>query len=448
MCGITGFYSKENSEAHIIKVIEEMNKLQIHRGPNNTDKFLNKDKNLGLMACRLSIIDIERGNQPMKSNDGRYTLIFNGAILNSPELRKEMEKKGINFFSKNSDTEVLLNLLILQGIKCLKILNGFFSFAFYDNKTKKLLCARDRFGIKPFYYLYNNKELLFASELKSILNSGYSSKDIDKQSLYHYLSLLWVPGPNTIIKDIKKLQPGHLLELDLSDNILQIIKWWDLDFKPDYSVKKSEWPKKILSALTNSVKRSTLSDVPLSCALSGGLDSQSITGILSSINKKPTTFTLSYEGNKSGDLNELNSSKIAAKYFETNHKEILLNSNDYFSELNKMVYHLDEPYGGGLPLWHVLKEAGKNYGVILTGLGGDELFGNYGRWSVLEKFFFLIFKSKMLFKKLFFDRKYFFTDELKNKLIIREKENFNKTNDYLYNFIWWNFEIPLCSRRN
>ena len=436
MCGIVGFFNNNTNPEQINKIIENMNNTQIHRGPNSTDKFINDEKNLGLMMCRLSILDLDFGKQPMHSEDKRYTIIFNGTIINSPELRKGMEEKGIKFFTKNSDTEVLLKMLISRGVDCLKILNGSFAFAFYDNKNKKLICARDRFGLKPFYYLYKNNTLLFASELKAILNSGYSSKSIDKQSLFHYLSLLWVPGSNTIIKDIKKLPPGYFFETDLKSGTFKLSKWWDLNFNPDYSLKKEDWPKKILSVLTTSVKRSTLSDVPLSCALSGGLDSQSIIGILSKINKSPSSFSLGFEGYDEGNLNELGVSRYAAKHFGTKHEEILIGKEEYFKDLNKMVYHLDEPYGGGLPLWHVLKNAGNKFGVILTGLGGDELFGNFGRWTLLEKTFFLAFKSKFHFKSLFFDRKYFFSDELKKKLIINNQENFLDTSEFLYSFIY------------
>jgi len=435
MCGIAGYYKVKPDHNEINSIIQKMNQSQIHRGPNSTNKFINKEKNLGLMMCRLSILDLEFGLQPMHSEDGRYTIIFNGTILNSPSLRSKLEEKKISFFTKNSDTEVLLKMLILKGKDCLKELNGSFAFAFYDNKTKKLLCARDRFGLKPFYYLNKNNKFLFASELKAILSSGYSDREVDKQSIFHYLSLLWVPGPNTIIKDIKKLQAGYFLELDLESGNLNIEKWWDFKIEPDYKVDKKEWPIRILDALKTSVKRSKLTDVPLSCGLSGGLDSQSIVGILSKDDVPPNTFTMAYEGYDEGHMNELNSSKIASQYFNTKHEEIIINQDEYFEDLSKMVFHLDEPYGGGLPLWHVLKEAGKNFGVILTGLGGDELFGNFGRWSLLERTHFAKFKSKFHFKKVFFDRKYFFSDELKKELLLEKENEYHKTSDFLYDNI-------------
>ena len=433
MCGIAGYFNKQNSNQEDINfVIDKMNELQSHRGPDSSGKFINKEKNFGLKMCRLSILDLELGLQPMHSIDERFVIIFNGTILNSPDLRKKLEKLNIKFLTKNSDTEVLLNMMIRYGIDGLKELNGSFAFALYDKKNKKLICARDRFGLSPFYYLQKNNKFLFASELKSILFTGFSSKEIDKQNLYHYLSLLWSPGPNTIIKDIKKLQPGHYLEIDFNNNKLNISRWHSLNFKPDNEKNIDDWSNLIHQNLESSVIRSTLSDVPLACGLSGGLDSQSIAAILSKQKKNLKTFSLGFEGYDKGPLNELNESKLASEYFKTEHQEIIINQKDYFSELDKMIYHLDEPYGGGLPLWHVFKEAGKNYRVIVTGLGGDELFGAYGQWSLLERTFFNIFHNYYQFKLLYFDRKYFFTDEMKNKILLDDDIPYEKTCKFLY----------------
>ena len=432
MCGIVGYYNSNSSSDDINMLIDKMNKLQEHRGPNSSGKYISPKKNFGLKMCRLSILDLELGIQPMHSINERYVIIFNGTILNSPELRSQLENKNIKFFTKNSDTEVLLNILIHYGTEGLDYLNGSFAFAFFDKKEQKLICGRDRFGLAPFYYLYKNNKFLFASELKSILKSGHSNKRLNKQSLYHYLSLLWCPGPETIIEDINKLQPGHFLELNLINNHLKIKKWHHIKIESDNSKNLNEWKESILFTLKRSVKRSTLSDVPLACGLSGGLDSQSIVGILSG-EKKLNTFSMAFEGHSEGPLNELNESRIAANYFKTNHREILINQDDYFKELDQMVYHLDEPYGGGLPLWHVFKEAGKKFGVILTGLGGDELFGNFGRWTLLEKTYFNLTNNYYQFKTLFFDRKYFFKDSLKNKLLLDKNKNFENTSEFMFN---------------
>ena len=431
MCGIVGYYNSNSSSDEINLIIDKMNKLQEHRGPNSSGKFINSQRNFGLKMCRLSILDLELGVQPMHSRDERYVIIFNGTILNSPELRHQLENKNVKFFTKNSDTEVLLNILIHYGTEGISFLNGSFAFAFFDKKKQKLICGRDRFGMSPLYFLHKSNKFLFASELKSILKSGHSNKRLNKQSLYHYLSLMWCPGPETIIEDIKKLQPGHFLELDLINNDLKIQKWHYIKIHSDNSKNLNEWKESILFALKNSINRSTLSDVPLACGLSGGLDSQSIVGILSK-EKKLNTFSLAFEGHDKGCLNELNESRIVANYFKTNHNEIVINKEDYFKDLDKMIYHLDEPYGGGLPLWHVFKEAGKNFGVILTGLGGDELFGNYGRWTILEKTYFNLTNNYYHFKTLFFDRKYFFKDSLKKKLLLDKNLDFENTSQYMY----------------
>ena len=433
MCGIVGFFDKQNlNYQNINYIIDKMNTLQSHRGPDSSGQFINVEKNFGFKMCRLSILDLELGVQPMHSIDGRYVIIFNGTILNSPDLRKKLEEQNIKFKSKNSDTEVLLNMIIKYGTEGLMELNGSFAFALYDKKDKKLLCARDRFGLAPFYYYQKNDKFLFASELKSLFFSGLISKEINRENLNHYLSLLWSPGPDTIIKNIKKLQPGHLLEVDLNNNSLNLSRWFNFNFNPNHSKNIDEWCEAIIENLEKSVINSTLSDVPLSCGLSGGLDSQSIVAILSKHNKNLKSFSLGFKGYNKGPLNELEESRIASKYFNIDHQEIIIDKKNYFSELDKMIYHLDEPYGGGLPLWHVFKEAGKKYGVIVTGLGGDELFGTFGQWSLLERTFFNITNSSLQFKLLYFDRKYFFTDEMKNKLLLGGNTNYERTTDFLF----------------
>lgn len=445
MCGIGGYFNNKSNGDEIISIIDKINNLQIHRGPDSSNKFLNNRKNLGLVMCRLSILDLELGSQPMNSQDGRYTIIFNGTIINAPELRVELEKKGEIFFSNNSDTEVLLKIMINYGKQGLKKLNGAFAFAFYDNLKNKLICVRDRFGQSPFYFYWKNNIFLFASELKSILYTKYCSLDINLESLNHYLSLLWVPGPNTIIKDIKKLPAGNLIELDLNNSELKIEEWWDISIKEDESLNDlNTLIPELKNKLEDSVKRATLSDVPVACGLSGGLDSQAIVSLLTKNNILPSTFTLGFESYSSGALNELDLSKTASIFFKTDHTEIKINKEDYFQDLNKMIYHLDEPYGGGLPSWHIMKQAGKQFGVILTGLGGDELFGNYGRWTLLEKTRFDIFKSYFHFEKLFFDRKYFFSDILKKKLLIEKTEN--STGRYLFNILNKNPNLNIRNR--
>lgn len=420
MCGIAGFLKKEANRNQINLILDQMNKSQIHRGPNSTNSYINSSNQVGLVMCRLSILDLELGIQPMTSKDGRYTIIFNGTILNAPSLRKDLEEKNVNFFTNNSDTEVLLQMIINYGIEKLDKLNGSFAFAFFDNHEKTLICARDRFGLAPFYYSWNKNEFLFASELKALLSTGKISNELNFESLNKYLSLLWVPGPETILNEVKKLPAGHFIKIDINKEKFSINKWWDVTIKNTNFKSIKDISEEIRFTLEQSVKRATLSDVPLACGLSGGLDSQSIVGLLAKNNYKVTTFTMGFDGHEPGDLNEINVSRIASEIFKTEHNEMIIGSEEYFRDLDKMIYHLDEPYGGGLPLWHVLKEAGKNFGVILTGLGGDELFGNFGRWTLLEKTHYKVLRNKFHFDTLFFNRKYFFSENLKSKLINKE----------------------------
>ena len=217
-----------------------------------------------------------------------------------------------------------------------------------------------------------------------------------------------MPGPETILNEVKKLPAGHFIKIDINKEKFSINKWWDVTIKNTNFKSIKDISEEIRFTLEQSVKRATLSDVPLACGLSGGLDSQSIVGLLTKNNYKVTTFTMGFDGHEPGDLNEINVSRIASEIFKTEHNEMIIGSEEYFRDLDKMIYHLDEPYGGGLPLWHVLKEAGKNFGVILTGLGGDELFGNFGRWTLLEKTHYKVLKTNFILILYFLIENIFF----------------------------------------
>ena len=205
--------------------------------------------------------------------------------------------------------------------------------------------------------------------------------------MYHYLSFLWVPGPDTIIQDVKKLQPGSLIEYNLNTEEFNISQWWNFEIK-EIEYNEKDLVEKVYYTLKDSVRRSTISDVGYACTLSGGLDSQTIVGLVKKLNINCETYTIGFSNFDEGPFNELKNARVASKYFETNHNEKIIDFSDYFKDLDKMIYYLDEPYGGGLPNWHVFKECKKKHKVLLTGLGGDEIFGNYGRWTVLEKFYF------------------------------------------------------------
>jgi asparagine synthase (glutamine-hydrolysing) len=367
---------------------------------------------------RLAIIDIAGGNQPMQTEDGRYWLIFNGEIVNSPELRRELEAAGERFFSDHSDTEVVLRLIRRHGLKALPRLNGMFAFALYDSLEGVLTIARDRFGIKPLYYSQSGGAFAFASEMKSLLTLPFIGRDVNRQSLFHYLSLMYVPGPDTIIEDVQKLEAGHFLVYRLADKSLRVERWWYLRFEANDAVPASEWPERIRATLGDAVNRWMLSDVPVACSLSGGLDSSSIVGLLAERGQKVSTYSLGFVANREADWNELPLAAEVARKWGTIHHELVMDPASLLADLGRMVWHMDEPYGGGLPSWAVFKQMSEDVKVGITGTGGDELFGNYGKWIGIEgRWYNRPAPTATNFRRHFFDRYYYFPDAAKREVL-------------------------------
>lgn len=401
-----------------------MNDMILHRGPDDAGIFRDRDAGLALAMRRLAIIDLTDGHQPMSTEDGRFSIVFNGEIFNAPALRRELESEGVRFVTDHSDTEVLLRLLVREGKAALPRLNGMFAFAFYDRVAARLLCARDRMGIKPFYYTLQNGRFAFASELKSLLVLPFVERKLDRQSLFHYLSLMYVPGERSIVDGIRRLPPAHFLDYDLAGGRLHIEPWWALEFVPDESVSKEEWPKRILDALDGAVRRWTLSDVPVGASLSGGLDSSAVVAIARNAGLDVRTFSLGFAGDGEEAWNELPLARQVAERWGTKHEEIVLQPDALLEDLDAMVAALDEPYAGGLPSWDVFKLMGRHVKVGLTGTGGDELFGNYGKWVPLERRFPGIYLTRSarnvdaeLFRERFFGKFYYFSDADKRKVL-------------------------------
>ena len=361
MCGIAGYFKKELEKNALISCLHKMNQSQIHRGPNSTNSYINPDNNLGLIMCRLSILDLKLGMQPMTSKDGRYTIVFNGTILNSPELRKELEQKNVKFFTNNSDTEVLLQLLINYGIEKLDKLNGSFAFAFYDNHKKKVICARDRFGLAPFYYTWKNNEFLFASELKAL--EGTCSK-------------------------IELFPPGHYM----SSKDGKFVQWYKRDWREYAAVKENETSiATIKEALEAAVHRQLMSDVPYGVLLSGGLDSSVVSAIAKKYAQKrvesgdktdawyPQThsFAVGLEGSP-----DLAAAQVVADHIGTVHHEIKFTIQEGLDAIKDVIYNI-ETYDittirSSTPMYlmaRVIKSMGIK--MVLSGEGADEIFGGY-----------------------------------------------------------------------
>ena len=281
---------------------------------------------------------------------------------------------------------MLLHLYEEKGTDLLQDLNGMYAFVIYDKKKGILFGARDRIGIKPFYYTLKNGKLAFASELKSLLVLPWVSRETDFTSLYHFVSLQFVPAPDSIFRDVKKLPAGYFFIYKPADNHFSVHRYWDLDVAHTEERPVAEWQEIIREKLKEAVKRWTLSDVPIACSLSGGLDSSSIVGLLAVSGAKDIrTYSLGFESSHEQECNELPLARKVSEKWGTKHHEIILKAEKVLEDIERMVWHLDEPYGGGLPSWYIYELIGRDVKVCLTGTGGDELFSNYGKYRIYEK---------------------------------------------------------------
>jgi len=423
MCGIVGIHVPRDGD-RVDGWIEAMNASQIHRGPDDAGAHRDRASGLALAMRRLAILDISGGRQPMQSADGRYTLLYNGEIYNAQELRQGLEAAGERFATDHSDTELLLRLLMRDGASCLPNLNGMFAFAFYDSKQRKILAARDRFGIKPFYYVAGSGRFAFASELKSLVALPFVSREINRQALFDYMSLLYVPGEQSILSSVRRLSPGHWLTYSLDDSRVEIGRWWQIDYAPDESVTRAEWPARVRDALTRAVVAWSRSDVPVAVSLSGGLDSSAIAAIAAQSGMNVSAYSLGFEGPGEEDWNELPLARKVAEKWGLPHHVTVLRPEAMIETLPAMVHALDEPYAGGLPSWFVFEGMGRSVKVGLSGTGGDEMFGNYGKWQPMEGAAVLAryFTSPRRigadrFRRAFFERFYYFADAEKRAVL-------------------------------
>ena len=414
MCGIVGLHGPQEDQW-----VDRMNVSVRHRGPDDSGTFRDRQAQLALAMCRLSIIDIAGGHQPMSTADGRYTIVFNGEIFNAPALRRELEASGVRFATDHSDTEVLLQLYAADGESCLRRLNGMFAFAVHDRDRQLLFCARDHAGIKPFFYLLQGGRFAFASELKALLQLPFTARELDRASLGHYMSLMYVPGTDTILRGIHRLPAGHSLTYRLKQQTVSVRRWYQPSFAPTTGRSREGLRREIRHSIEDAVRRWTLSDVPIACSLSGGLDSSSIVGVLAAAGSPPQTFSVGFSGPGEEAWNELPLARQVARKWGTQHHEIVLGPETLLDDLLRMVWHLDEPYGGGLPSWLVFKHMSASVKVCLTGTGGDELFGNYGKWRALERAPVWPLRRQEIsagaFSSDFHDRHYYMPDAAKSR---------------------------------
>ena len=386
MCGIVGFNFKSSNK--------KIFKITSHRGPDNTSSI--EFGNFTLGHNRLSIVDHNRlSNQPMMSQCGRYSIVFNGEVYNHVEIREKLQDRYS--FRTESDTEAILYSYIEYGESCLGELRGMFAFAIYDKYEDKLFCARDRLGIKPFIYYFKDNKFIFASEIKVILEALDKKPDINKEAIAQYLHYLYVPYPNTIFENILKLPPAHTLTFQ--NGKYEIKKYWDVEdfIGLNQNMDENTIIDSLDGLLNESVKMRMIADVELGSFLSGGIDSSMILYYMQKNSlKKINTYTLGFEGAKLYD--ETSDAKVMANYFNTNHREIIINPN-VAELLPKMVRHFDEPFGNptSLLIHELTKETKKLATVALAGDGGDEIFGGYPRYEAIL----LADKLKYIPKSLF-----------------------------------------------
>ncbi len=381
MCGINGILGLSDNVIAKQKIIA-MNTTMKHRGPDDEGVFVNELIALG--HRRLSIIDLSAaGHQPMQSHDGRFQIVYNGELYNFKELKFELQrvisgsKEETYFFQTNTDTEVIIAAYARWGEDCVNHFNGMFVFAIWDNLKKELFIARDRLGIKPLYYVYTNEILAFSSEIRSLLSSELIPKELDETSLVDYLRYQTVHAPNTIVKGVKMLMPGHYIKS--TNGKITIHCYWSLKSNISNASKGksySEVCSDVNKLLTKAVERRLVADVPFGAFLSGGIDSSAIVGLMTKVStEKVKTFSVTFDESK---FSEAKYAQQIAKKFNTDHHEIKLTPSDFLKEIPNALKAMDHPSGDG-PNTYIVSKATKNAGITmaLSGLGGDELFCGY-----------------------------------------------------------------------
>lgn len=392
MCGISGIVSKDTAaETHQL-AIQKMTDAIAHRGPDSQGIW--HDDFCFLGHRRLSIIDLsEAGNQPFFSQDGRYVMVYNGELYNYKEIKLELQRvqHGSSqlpyIFKTNTDTEVILAAYLRWGTECLNRFNGMFAFALWDKQEQKLLIARDRLGVKPLYYHCQNNCLLFASEIRALIQSGLIDRKINRKALAEYVQYATVHAPNTILKNVSVLMPGHFMEWQ--SGILKQVQYWNINQYAQSNLELSyqDTCLKVSELLTASVERRLVSDVPFGAFLSGGIDSSIVVGLMSKVSsEKVRTFNVSFD---ESDFSESKYAKLIANKFHTEHYEIKLTPADFLKQLPEALNAIDHPSGDG-PNSYIVSKATKKAGITmaLSGIGGDELFAGYDifkRFYELEK---------------------------------------------------------------
>jgi len=376
MCGIYGFLDRKLTSAARQALLDRMGHVVIHRGPDDAGQYFGDGVALGMR--RLSIIDLSGGHQPIPNEDQTIWVINNGEIYNFLQLRDQLEKRG-HVFRTKSDTEVLVHLYEQEEVDFVKRLRGMFAIALWDAPRSRLVLARDRVGKKPLYVRREPNRVLFASEIKSILEAEGVPRRVDPTALREYVTLGYVPAPRTMFEGIEKILPGHVWVIEKGQ--VQDREYWDARFDHVEECSEQEWIERVREKLLESIRIRLVSDVPLGAFLSGGIDSSSVVAAMAWLTNRPVkTYSIGYEGSDKY-YNELPYARMVADAFGTDHHEIIVRP-DVSELLPKLIWHMDEPIADSaiITTYLVSRLARESVTVILSGVGGDELFGGYRRY--------------------------------------------------------------------
>lgn len=378
MCGITGFANLRGESASGADLRRMMDVIR-HRGPDG--QGTHEDGIAYLGHRRLSIIDVAGGHQPMSNETGSVWIAFNGEIFNHASIRPELEKAGHRYTTR-CDTETIIHAYEEYGRDCVKRLRGMFAFAIWDAERRKLLCVRDRLGIKPLYYFSNEHFFAFASEIKSLLRHPEIRPEFEETLLPEYLAFGYTSGDRTLFRGIRKLMPGHTLLLDTESGQMDIQRYWDVpDTIPPNERSDEEWISECRERLEEAVQTRLMSDVPLGMFLSGGVDSSAIAALMKRLRTEPVkTFAVGY---REAAYSELSYARHVSEAIGTDHHEIVFGMSDFFNILPRLIWQEDEPvaWPSSVSLYFVSRLASEHVKVVLTGEGSDELFAGYHRYQ-------------------------------------------------------------------
>jgi asparagine synthase (glutamine-hydrolysing) len=390
MCGICGIFEFGRATGGVTwDVVSAMRDTMVHRGPDDAGTWISADRRVGLGHRRLSIVDLSAaGHNPMANETRDVWITFNGEIYNHEKLRPRLVERGHVYHSR-TDTETIVHLYEEEGDDLVHRLEGMFAFAIWDEPRRRLLLARDRLGVKPLYYTVADGRLLFASEIKALLEHPDVSRDIDEVALYHYLTFLTTPAPRTLFKGISKLPPGHLLTCDERGRV-DVRRYWDAIVEPPAErLSERDTIARVRELLSEAIEKRMMSDVPFGVFLSGGVDSSANVALMSRLTNMPVrTFTVGFEG--APQYNELDHARRVAKQFGADYHEVIINHEDAISFLPDMIFHQDEPIADPVcvSLYYVSRLARETGTIVVqAGEGSDEIFSGYTTYAAYLKMY-------------------------------------------------------------